>query len=129
MSSLLQTERLALIAEDSMSNFMYLESLLKEVGFRVMHAPNGLEAVNLAKAHKDICLILMDINMPVMDGLQATRIIKGFRKNVPIIVVTAYSSQDMHNKAYEAGCTDIVIKPVIKALFLNLIEKYAPIKK
>ncbi len=121
-----QTKKLALIAEDDPVSFMYQKSMMIEAGFNVIRAANGLEAVEICREHDDICIILMDINMPKMDGIEATRIIKSFRTGIPVIVVTAYSAHDIHKRAFDAGCIDLVVKPIVKAPFLKLIEKYAP---
>ena len=66
----------------------------------------------------------MDIKMPIMSGYEATKIIKKKMKNIPIIALTAYSTQDDINKALDAGCDDVIVKPIRKAHFSNVIDKY-----
>ncbi|MCK9423113.1 MAG: PAS domain S-box protein [Bacteroidales bacterium] len=113
-----------LIAEDDESNYLYLEAILKKAPVTVLIADNGEKAVELCRAHPEISLILMDIKMPVMDGLEATREIKSFRKDIPIIAVTAFAMSGDENKALEAGCDDYLAKPVRKELLLDRLKRY-----
>lgn len=112
-----------LIAEDDDCNFFYAITMLKQV-CKTLRASNGQEAVDLCMMHPEISLILMDIKMPVMDGLEATRKIKSFRNDLPIIAVTAYAQTGDEFKFKEAGCDDYIPKPVKKAELLSLIQKY-----
>lgn len=82
--------RTVLVAEDEESNFQLLKTILKPFNFVLLRAYNGQEAVDECKKNPDIDLVLMDIRMPVMDGLAAMKKIKTFRENLPIIAVTAF---------------------------------------
>jgi len=113
-----------LVAEDNDQNFFYLEIVLKNIENKILRAVNGQEAVDLCKKHPEIALILMDIKMPVMNGLDATRIIKSFRKDLPIVAVTAYAQSSDKYNIREAGCDDYLSKPINKTLLLQLIKKY-----
>lgn len=88
-----------------------------------MEAATGAEAVEVCRNNPDIDLILMDIKMPVMDGLEATRQIRQFNKNVIIIAQTAFGLPGDREKAIEAGCNDYIAKPIEIALLLELIQK------
>jgi len=112
-----------LIAEDNDINFRFYNLILKNEFIEILHAWNGAEAVDLCKSHPEIKLIMMDLKMPEMNGFEATRQIKSLRGDLPIIVVTAHSGSDEHQKAIDAGCDDLMIKPIKKDLLISkLIE-------
>jgi CheY-like chemotaxis protein len=111
-----------LIAEDDESNFFVLEVVIKKTtGAKVIRARNGKEAVDFCRENPSISLVLMDIKMPVMDGLEATKIIKSFRPDLPVIAITAYAMSGDEQKAIAAGCNDYLAKPVsMKSLVAKL---------
>mgnify|MGYP000985872272 CR=1 FL=1 len=113
-----------LIAEDDEANQFYLQTLLKRADMTVHLASNGKEAVDIIRNLPDIHLVLMDIRMPVMDGIEATRQIKSFRKELPVIAVTAYAMTGDERKAREAGCDEYLTKPLSKNLLFEKILKY-----
>lgn len=117
-------EPLILVAEDIEANFLFAEIILKAAGTRVLHAENGAQAIELCRQHPDISLILMDVKMPVVDGIEATREILKFRKNLPIIAVTAYAKTGKEHLIRAAGCVDILPKPFKKKELLLKISKY-----
>jgi len=99
-----------LVAEDIDSNFALVDILLRK-DFNIVRAYNGLEAVQLyEKLHPN--LILMDIMMPVMNGLDATRIIRATDKNIPIVALTAFAFHSDQIAFMEAGGSDYVVKPL-----------------
>lgn len=112
-----------LIAEDEPSNFRLLEAFLKRTKVKIIKAINGQEAVDLFK-NGNYDLILMDIKMPVMDGLEATRVIKKLNQKIPIIALTAYAMQNDANICTEAGCDDYISKPIIKEKLYIVMNKY-----
>jgi CheY-like chemotaxis protein len=116
--------RVLLITEDEEVNFFYLKALLKKTEARVIRAKNGKEAVDIiTKHHGEIDLILMDINMPIMDGYEAMKIIKSRHPNIPIIAQTAYTLSDDRRKCLNAGFNDYISKPINRlALFRMLNE-------
>jgi len=123
------TGSLILIAEDDETNFYYLNALLKhEIGSKVLHASNWREAIELFKANPDIKLILMDIKMPEIDGLEATRQIKLQKKEVPIIAITAYAMSGDEEKVLAAGCDGYLSKPISKKSLLGKIAEFIIIK-
>lgn len=116
-----------LIAEDDEISFYYLENILENEEIFIIHAKNGLEAVDCLKLNSDISLILMDIKMPEMSGLEATQEIRKFNKSIPIIAQTAFSVLGDKENILNAGCNDYIAKPINKIELINLIKKYLPL--
>jgi PAS domain S-box-containing protein len=120
--------KLFLIAEDDKFSYKFLEGFLRQTGADVMHAADGHEAVNLCRNHDNVDLILMDIQMPEMNGLEATTAIKQFRKNIPVIAQTANAITEERQKCLEAGCDDFISKPInINELYVK-IDKWLSVK-
>ena len=116
-----------LIAEDDSSSFLVLDAILRPTGAHTSHALNGREAIDMCKKDMSIDLVLMDIQMPLMDGLSATGEIRKFRKNLPIIAQTAHASDEDGQNALKAGCNDYICKPINKIELLNTLQKYLSI--
>jgi len=117
-----------LITEDDLTNYMYLEIILKKVVKRTDHAINGQEAVDLVMQN-EYDLVLMDLNMPVMDGYEATKQIKQRFPDLPIIVQTAHVLLEEQDMAFKAGCDDLIAKPINKFALLNKINEQMSKKK
>ena len=115
---------LVLIAEDEESNYLYMEVVMKILKINHLHAVNGAEAVELCKQNSKITLVLMDIKMPVMNGLEATQLIHEFRPELPIIATTAYAQTGDEHRFLAAGCDGYLAKPVKKESLLSLLQKY-----
>lgn len=113
-----------LIAEDEIVNFMFLEVLFEETGAKLIHATDGRQAIDAVKANPDINIVLMDIKMPNVNGLEATKLIKAMRPQLPIIAQTAYAMQDDEYKALQAGCNDYISKPIDANKLISLMKKY-----
>ncbi|VXB51371.1 Protein-glutamate methylesterase [Flavobacterium sp. 9AF] len=113
-----------LVSEDDETCFQHLDILLKDVVAEIIHARNGLEAVEICKKNPDINLILMDIKMPKLNGYEATKEIRTFNKDVTIIAQTAYALAGDHEKAIKAGCNDYIPKPIKKEKLYSLIKKW-----
>ena len=113
-----------LIAEDEDFNFQLIVEILSGLKVNLLRATNGAEAVELCKTFKAIDLIVMDIKMPIMNGYEATRMIKEFNPELPIIAQTAFAFEGDKIKAFEAGCCDYISKPFNKHNFIELINKY-----
>ncbi len=104
-----------LIAEDGDINYLLLSTLLNKIddlSLNIHRAVNGKEAVKYAEENSNIDLVFMDLKMPIMDGYEATQKIKQINPLVPIIVQTAFTSQQAMDLAYEAGCDDYILKPI-----------------
>ena len=118
-----------LIVEDEEVNFMFIEILLLEqlkLDCHIIHAVNGKEAVEICKTDKHIDLVLMDLKMPVMNGFEATKLIKELRPDLPIIAQSAYTSTEDRKKAEDAGCNDFISKPIKKEKLKNSINNFIP---
>lgn len=111
-----------LIAEDVDSNFLLLKTLIGN-NYNLLWAKDGNEAVALFKKHQPD-LILMDIKMPRMDGLEATRLIRSYSREVPIIALTAFAFESDREKALESGCNDFLTKPVSQNGLEKVLDKY-----
>jgi CheY-like chemotaxis protein len=111
-----------LIAEDNDSNFILMTYILKKY-YQFERAKNGQEAVEMAEKNT-YDIVLMDIKMPIMDGLEATKAIKEKFPNLPIIALTANAFDSDRQLALEAGCNDFLSKPVSSDLCLQTIKKF-----
>ena len=111
-----------LVADDNDSNFILMTYILKR-DYLFKRAKNGQEAVNMAN-EGGIDLVLMDIKMPVMDGLEATAKIKEQHPELPVIALTANAFDSDRQLALKAGCDDFLSKPVSSEKCLNLIAKF-----
>ncbi len=113
-----------LIAEDIHTNFLLLEAIMKGTNANLIWAKDGREAVEKCLTNEHIDLVLMDIQMPVMNGIEATREIKKIRKDVPVIAQTAFSIYYDEDEIIEAGCSQVLTKPVMPDYVLQTISKY-----
>ena len=114
-----------LVAEDVESNFILLKNLIGRE-YTLLWAKDGVEAIEMYKQYQPD-LILMDIKMPRMDGLEATHIIRSYSKEVPIIALTAYAFETDKELALEMGCNDFVTKPVSERTLRKALDKYSTI--
>lgn len=120
--------RKILIAEDDHVSIEYLRTVLTNSNFDIIHAYNGSETVKAAFENPDISVILMDIKMPEMNGLDAARKIREFNKSVPIIAQSAHAFGDDKLKAIDAGCNDYISKPVNILNLMAMLNKYVNIQ-
>ena len=118
----MQSAPLILVAEDEDSNYELVRIVLQK-RYRLLHAKNGIEAVTLSEdEHPN--LILMDIRMPDMNGLDATRIIKEVNHDMPIVALSAYAFEENIREAKEAGCDEFMAKPFRVEDLLDVVQKY-----
>lgn len=120
----LGNEEIVLVAEDDKINFLLIKKLLNNYNFKVLHAANGKEAVDLCRVNPEIDLVLMDIKMPVMDGYEAFQEIRKFNAKVPIIAQTSYSFQEEIDKINNIGFTAFISKPLDKQKLFEYINKF-----
>ena len=113
-----------LIAEDVESNFLYLKAVLSKLNANVFWAKNGLEVLDICEKEEVMDLVLMDLQMPEMNGYEATQILKKRYPNLPVIAQTAFAMSDDREKALDAGCDDYLAKPIKSKDLLNITEKY-----
>jgi hypothetical protein len=113
-----------LITEDDEASEMILSINVSEFSNEIIKARTGTEAVEICRNNPDTDLILMDIQMPVMNGYEATRQIRQFNKDVIIIAQTAFGLSGDREKTIEAGCNDYIAKPINRDELLALIQKH-----
>ncbi len=113
-----------LIAEDDEVSSELLSVIVSEISHEFIKASNGTEAVEICRNNPDIDVILMDIQMPEINGYEATRQIRKFNKDVIIIAQTAYGLTGDREKSLDAGCNDYITKPINKPKLDSLIKKY-----
>ena len=116
-----------LIVEDQEDNRMIMRDVLSSAGYELIEAVNGEDGVKLAHSERPD-LILMDIQLPIIDGYEATRRIKGSAelKSIPIIAVTSYALSGDQTKARAAGCDGYVSKPFSPRELLARVREYLP---
>lgn len=116
--------KVILIVEDEDINIFFFQAALRKTKAELIYAKTGLEAVEKVKRYDHISAILMDIRLPVMDGYEATRMIKEFNPKIPIIAQTAYAMSNEREKIIEAGCDDYISKPIRLYTLMEILNKY-----
>lgn len=111
-----------LVAEDNDSNYILMSYILRNI-YDIARASNGHEAVDMV-AREKFDMVLMDLQMPVMDGLTATKIIKSTNPELPVLAVTANVFNSDHDAALAAGCDEFITKPVNAANCLEIIAEF-----
>ena len=117
------SDKLLLIAEDVMVNYLFYVALLKKTHVNIIHAKDGQEVLDLLETHSPD-LILMDMVMPKMDGLEATRQVRKFYPEIPIIAQSSIASREDKDNIYRVGCNDIITKPIKPHILLNKINRF-----
>ena len=112
-----------LIAEDVQINFLLLVEALKHTKATIFRVENGRDAVTFC-VNNELDLVLMDIHMPIMNGIEAIKLIKGYKPELPIIAQTAVGNDEDIEKVKLAGCDDIIIKPIDLKIFLSTVRKF-----
>jgi len=118
-----------LIAEDDDINFLYLYEIISQASATILRAQNGRQLLEILESNPSIDLILMDIKMPIMNGIEATVEIRKTNQTIPIIAQTAYAFEEERQRALSAGCNDYLSKPIKKALLISYINKYKKLYK
>jgi len=113
-----------MIVEDDEMSYIYLKEVLKSTNINIIHAKNGMEAVEMAQNNPEIDIILMDIKLPEMDGYEATRRIKKIRDSIPVIAQTAYAMADDQQKSIQVGCDDYISKPINRRRLLQTMDLF-----
>ena len=117
-------QKTILIAEDEESNFKFLEMIIRKTSAELLWAKTGQQAIDICMGNYKIDLILMDIKMPEMDGLEAIRKIRAKQSKVPIIVQSAYSMPEDQNLSFDAGANEFISKPIGTEKLLSVINKH-----
>jgi CheY-like chemotaxis protein len=116
--------RTILVAEDDDSSYTFLKQLLSKTNARLVRAINGKEVVEAVKFTEDIDIVLMDIQMPLLNGYDATRQIKELKPHLPIIAQTAFAMEGDKEKSILAGCDDYITKPIQPRQLLAKIGQF-----
>ena len=111
-----------LIAEDIQSNYQLVSTILKD-HYDLLHAENGQKAVEIARS-QHVDLLLMDMKMPVLDGLKATAEIRKFNASLPIVALTAHAFDSDRIAAIKVGCNEYLVKPIEKMKLMVALKKY-----
>lgn len=124
-SSLELSDKTILIVEDDVPSLRYYETLLQSSGAKVIKLSTGKDFIDYI-SNKDtrIDLVIMDFLIPLVNGIDCTRIFRKNRRNVPVLMITAYSSEQTKSDAYIAGCNEYILKPVYPESVFSLLEKY-----
>jgi len=109
------TGKIILVAEDEDANFMLISEMISDTGGKVLRAENGKEAVDI---------VLMDIKMPVMNGIDATRAVKAIKDKLPVIALTAYALSGDREKCFAAGCNEYLSKPITMKELMRVLSEY-----
>lgn len=118
------SDKTVLIVDDIEVNFFFIDTILSETNVKTIYAENGKIAVDICHDNKEIDAVLMDIKMPVMDGIEATKIIKSFNPELPVIMLTAYSFNEEKQKSIQTGCNDFLTKPLKGEDVIDVLAKY-----
>ena len=114
-----------IIVEDDIPSIRYYETLLKSTGAEVKVFRNGKDFVDfIIHDNGKIDLVLMDFLVPLVNGIECMRIFRKGNRDVPILMLTAYASEQSKTEAYLAGCNEYVLKPVYPEKIISLLEKY-----
>ena len=117
-------DKMIVVVEDVDFNFRLIKRQLKLTKAKISWLKNGQESINYIKEDKPADIILMDVRMPVLDGIDATKAIKILRPEVPIIMQTACVIGSDYEDVTESGCDDFIFKPIIANELLEKINKY-----
>jgi CheY-like chemotaxis protein len=115
-----------LVVEDNQDNSLLVQKILEHYGYNVKLAENGKEALAYCKSSPPPSLVLMDISLPDIDGIELTREIKNIKaySYIPVIAVTAHSTEEMQKKIMEGGFVNILFKPYTPPEFIKMIQQY-----
>ncbi|UZO79930.1 response regulator [Aquimarina sp. ERC-38] len=124
------TAKTILIVEDVDLNFLLLQKIIERTAhfqYTIIRAKNGKIAVDYCSECGEPDLIFMDIEMPIMNGIQATEHIKRRFPEIPVVIQTAYTSEENREKAQKAGSNDFITKPIRKEHIASILSKFIPV--
>jgi DNA-binding response OmpR family regulator len=118
-------DKTIVIVEDDVPSIRYYETLIQSSGAEVIKFRTGKDFVDFAN-NKDskVDLVIMDFLIPLINGIDCTRVFRKTRKSIPVLMITAYSSEQTKSDAYIAGCNEYILKPVYPENVYSLLEKY-----
>ncbi|WP_456424370.1 PAS domain-containing protein [Lutibacter sp.] len=118
-------ETTILVAEDEEYNMMYINVLFSKRNFKIIEANNGKQAVEMFKKHPEVDLVLMDIQMPIMNGNEAMKEIKKIKPSIPVIAISAFAMESDKEKSLKKGFDFYISKPIDKKLLFDTIKEYS----
>ena len=113
-----------LIVEDEEVNQFFFEKALKKTKANLFFVNDGIEAIEMIKEKTDIDVVLMDIRLPRMNGIEATSKIKEINPQMPVIIQTAYEMSCAMDEAIESGCDDFITKPIDIQTLFSILQKH-----
>lgn len=113
-----------LVVDDVSFNLSLIDMFFKNTGAQMLFAANGREALDTCISNPHVDIVLMDIQMPVMNGLEATREILKLKPEMPVIAITAYVHSDDKQRCFDAGCTEFMSKPCNRKDLLMIVNNY-----
>lgn len=113
-----------LLVEDDIPSVKYFEAILLPTGVRLIHADNGVDAFVRCIKEEKIDLVLLDIKLPRINGMDALKLIRRYRADTPVIVQTAYAWDSDRQKCYSLGCVRYLTKPIIPAVLLETLHGF-----
>jgi len=119
-------QKCILIIEDNPMNMEMATDLLEIAGYQVLKAENAEDGIQMARKSEKIDLILMDIALPGMDGIEATRVLKDDEqtKDIPVVALTAHAMKDDNDAALEVGCSGYITKPINTRTFATAVGHF-----
>ena len=125
ISNLSLVNKNILIIEDDVPSIRYYETILLSTGASIKIFRTGEDFVKYSNQKDQVIdLVIIDFLLPLINGIECTRIFRKERKNVPVLMITAYSSEQSKSEAFIAGCNEYILKPVYPEKILALLEKY-----
>ncbi len=118
------SDKTLLVAEDEESNYLLIEAMLRETKVNLIHVKDGVELLEKVDEGTEFDLVLLDLKMPRMGGLNALKIIREHNEKIPVIVQTAYDHTNHRKKSIELGCDDFLVKPLTKKNLLEVVKNY-----
>jgi len=117
-------ENVVLLVEDDESNAYHMQEVLSNTSIHLIHANDGNSAIDIFTNNNSIKLVLMDIRLPDLNGYDITRVFKSIEPRIPIIIQSAFASDDDKRKGFEAGADEFITKPINIKLLMSIINKY-----
>ncbi len=116
-------DKTIVIVDDTKLNFVLLKTILRKTEANIVWLENGQEVIDYVKNLNVVDLILMDIRMPIIDGIEASKVIKKIAPQIPIIIQTASVMGEAYEDIKNSGCDDTIFKPIDSAKLINKIQK------
>lgn len=117
-------QKTILVVEDEERNWMLIRDIIELCNGQAIWAESGMQAIDKLSADPKIEMVLMDLQLPFMSGVEATRKIREFNQNIPVIAQTAYSDPELLNNCTKAGCNKYILKPLNFNEMCNLLSDY-----